>query len=314
MKLPNKKVIIIVMIATLLAIAAVGLKDVAVKLFKGSISEHVIEIDKYESVLGENGKYKEHFYRYNDIFPDKIEEDWKVEEFCYSYFNLADPCYMGYLVLELDENAFVQESTRLKNLQSSENRYIYDTTGFHYDALAIYADDYYGYIYALADYDNSQIIYVELQFCNGIMDINYYETIEEKHLPIGFDVSVEYEFLNNMAIGLQSRDTINMDFATNGEFIFCYDEKNIRERCTEEELSIICDIFNGKSLYKDDLSCGFREEISIKINDEQTFCIACDSCTILYWQEAGKYFRLSEDEMKQIYKFFEQYGAKFPCV
>ena len=172
MKLPNKKVIIIVMIATLLVIVAVWLKDVAVKMFKDSISESVTEIDVY----------------------------------------------------------------------------------------------------------------------------------------------VEYEFLNNMAIGLQSRETINMDFATNGEFIFCYDEKNIRERCTEEELSIICEIFDGKSLYKDDLSCGFREEISIKINDEQTFCIACDSCTILYWQEEGKYFRISEDEMKQIYKFFEQYGAEFPCV
>ena len=191
-----KKSIIIVILVIVFAIVGVVVKDNVIKILKDSISEHITEIDNYEVLLGEDGKYKEHFNRYNDIFPNEIREDMEVQEFCYSYFNLADPCYMGYLVLKLDDEAFNQEYTRLKNLQSSEKIFIYGTTGFYYDVLAIYVDDYYGYIYALADYENRQIIYVELQFCNGIMDINYYETIDEKYLPIGFDVYVEYEFLN----------------------------------------------------------------------------------------------------------------------
>lgn len=166
-------------------------------LTKESISYAVTDINLYEKVLGEKGEFKNNFGKYNNIFPNEIYENAKVEDFCYQYFNLADPCYMGYLVLAFDEKKdFDEECVRLKGLKSSKNAFIYDTTGFYYDTLAVYADDYYGYIYALADYENNQIIYVELQFCNGIMDIDYYEIIDKKHLPIGFDVYVEYEFLN----------------------------------------------------------------------------------------------------------------------
>lgn len=44
-------------------------------------------------------------------------------------------------------------------------------------------------------------------------------------------------------------------------------------------------IFNGKKLYKDNLSCGFSEAVSIKFDDEHTFCIARDTCQIVYWEE-----------------------------
>ena len=72
-----------------------------------------------------------------------------------------------------------------------------------------------------------------------------------------------------LIVFLWKKTIINMNFLENGKLIFCYDDIYIKESCTEEELAIIFDIFNNKLLYKDNPSCGFSDEISIKINDEQ---------------------------------------------
>ncbi len=52
---------------------------------------------------------------------------------------------------------------------------------------AVYADSYNGYNYALADEENSRLIYVEINFCNYFSDINYEKIIDKEHLPINFD-------------------------------------------------------------------------------------------------------------------------------
>ena len=50
-------------------------------------------------------------------------------------------------------------------------------------------------------------------------------------------------------------------------------------------------IFAGKGLYHDNPSCGFDENASVKFGDSQTFCIAKDTCPIVYWKEKDEYIR-----------------------
>lgn len=55
-------------------------------------------------------------------------------------------------------------------------------------------------------------------------------------------------------------------------------------------METISNFFDGKALYADTPSCGFDEEIAIKINnDEQIFCIACDFCPRVYWVNKDSY-------------------------
>ncbi len=156
------------------------------------ISEQTANISEYKDFLGEGGKYKTNFGTYNDIFPNDIPQTAVIEDFCYSYYNLADPCYLGYLVYTCEQEEFEREYERLKHIESSDNPYIYGTTAFPYELLAVYADDYYGYIYALADTASRKLIYVELQFCNGFTDIDYVKIIDEQYLPIGFEAFPKY--------------------------------------------------------------------------------------------------------------------------
>lgn len=154
-------------------------------------TKKVTDIGQYEKYLGPEGKYKEHFNTYNDIFPDAIPENAEVKDFIYYYYNPWDACYMGYLVYSCDADTYTAEYERLKALASSEDIYIYGATEFPYELCAVYADDYYGYIYALADEANHQFIYVELQFCNGFTDIDYENYIPKEHLPQGFSAKPE---------------------------------------------------------------------------------------------------------------------------
>ena len=151
--------------------------------------EKVTNIEQYEKYLGQDGKYKSHNGTYNDIFPNSIPENADVENFVYYYYNPWDANYLGYLVYTCDMDTFKEEYDRLKSIVSSEDRYIYGATEFPYELCAVYADNYYGYIYALADKENQRLIYVELQFCNGFSDIKYKDYISEKYLPRGFDAT-----------------------------------------------------------------------------------------------------------------------------
>lgn len=159
--------------------------------------QKVTDIAKYEKYLGAEGKYKEHFNTYNDIFPDAIPPNAEVSDFIYYYYNPWDPCYMGYLVYRCDEDVYTKEYERLKALSSSEDIYIYGATDFPYELCAVYADEYYGYIYSLADKENSQLIYVELRFCNGFTDIDYEKYIPKDHLPKGFSAKKEDSMRKN---------------------------------------------------------------------------------------------------------------------
>ena len=109
-------------------------------------------------------------------------------------------------------------------------------------------------------------------------------------------------------------DKVNMDFAKKAEVYFQYRDTDAINQLSDKEMESVKTIFNGKKLYKDNLSCGFSEAVSIKFDDEQTFCIARDTCPIVYWKEKNRYVRLTEDEKVQLYNLLEPYGFIFPCV
>ena len=109
-------------------------------------------------------------------------------------------------------------------------------------------------------------------------------------------------------------DKVNMEFVKGAEVCFLYGNTDELHRLSDKEVESIKTIFNGKKMYKDNLSCGFSEAVSIKFDQEQTFCIARDTCPIVYWKEKKRYIRLSEDEKTQLYNLLEPYGFFFPCV
>ena len=109
-------------------------------------------------------------------------------------------------------------------------------------------------------------------------------------------------------------DKVNMDFVKKAVVCFQYGNVDAINQLSDKEVEFVKTIFNEKRLYKDNLSCGFSETVSIKFDDAQTFCIARDTCPIVYWKEKNRYIRLTEDEKMQLYNLLEQYGFIFPCV
>lgn len=76
-------------------------------LWKYENVDKIEDIDKYEQYLGKDGKYKNNYGFYNNIFPDTIDgSSCEVEDFCYYYYNPWDACYLGYLVYTCDEDFF----------------------------------------------------------------------------------------------------------------------------------------------------------------------------------------------------------------
>lgn len=110
------------------------------------------------------------------------------------------------------------------------------------------------------------------------------------------------------------QDKVNLYLVKKAEVYFQYGNTDAINQLSNNEMESVKTILNGKKLYKDNLSCGFSEAVSIKFDDENTFCIARDTCPIIYWKEKNRYIRLTENEKTQLYNILEPYGFIFPCV
>lgn len=110
------------------------------------------------------------------------------------------------------------------------------------------------------------------------------------------------------------QDKVNLYLVKKAEVYFQYGNTDTINQLSNNEMESVKTILNGKKLYKDNLSCGFSEAVSIKFDDEHTFCIARDTCPIIYWKEKNRYIRLTENEKTQLYNILEPYGFIFPCV
>lgn len=109
---------------------------------------------------------------------------------------------------------------------------------------------------------------------------------------------------------------VHLETVTSGTAVFqCdYDGVNSSVPISSQDLAVLTDMFRGKVMSRDNPSCGFSEDVCVILNDEMTFCFACDTCPIILWKEKGKYFSVTKKEQAELYDLLETYGFHFPCL
>jgi len=123
------------------------------------------------------------------IWPEKITEDMNVADFRMVYYNPWDAQYLGYLVIDYPTKEYDAEVKRLKGYPSTDYIGYYSVKKEKtYELLAINADKYQGFVYALTD-RKGRIIYAEEIFCNYMMDLDYEKYIPKEYLLDGFDAT-----------------------------------------------------------------------------------------------------------------------------
>lgn len=198
----KSKIILIVCICSiiyflLLIAASIGIPYIIYKSAKPKINT---DISKYNDYIGENAidYYRNKWDMDETIFPQNITDSMQVEDYKMVYYNPWDAQYLSYLVVNYSDEDYEKEIERLKRYNSTEYKGYYGVTGFDkYDLVAIYADSYQGFVYALTDNKN-KIIYVEIIFCNYFMDIDYNEYINIDYLPTGFDATLDNKYEKQM--------------------------------------------------------------------------------------------------------------------
>ena len=159
------------------------------------------DISKYQDYIGETAadEYRNKWGMDESIFPREITENMKVKDYKMVYYNPWDAQYLSYLVVQYDADTYQEEVKRLEAYPSVEYLGYYGAEGFkeQYELLAMNADSYQGFVYALTDRKDT-IVYVEIIFCNYFMDLDYKEYIHEDYLPIGFDASDDNPYQKKM--------------------------------------------------------------------------------------------------------------------
>ncbi len=193
----KKKVFLVIGIVILVALlywVLMGVFTIGVMYFstKNAKVEVNTDISKYQDYIGENAleEYRDKWGMDETIFPSEITGDMDVKDYKMVYYNPWDAQYLSYLVVDYNEEEFKREVGRLQEYSEMEYLGYYGVTGFvdEYELLAMYADPYQGFVYALSDKEDT-IIYVEMIFCNYMMDLDYKEYIKKDYLPLGFDAT-----------------------------------------------------------------------------------------------------------------------------
>ena len=152
------------------------------------------DISHYLWYMGDGAqeKYVHKWGMNESIFPKEISNKMNITDYKMVYYDPWDAQYLSYLVVEYDDSFYESEIKRLKEYDSTEYLGYFGAEGFseEYTLLAMEAHPDFGLIYALSG-KNTQIIYVELIFCNYFYDIDYKNMIYEQYLPIGFDATTE---------------------------------------------------------------------------------------------------------------------------
>lgn len=196
----SNKVLITILIIIYLAIPSLLLTGLFFFVYTNAGVEVNTDITKYNDYIGKSAieKYRNKWDMDEAIFPQTITDKMHVEDYKMVYYDPWDAQYLSYLVVEYNEYDYIDEVTRLNNYPSTSYLGYYNVTGFtKYDLLAMDADSYNGFVYALTDNVNT-IIYVELIFCNYFYDLNYNEYINTDYLPDGFDATNNNSYMKLM--------------------------------------------------------------------------------------------------------------------
>ena len=95
----------------------------------------------------------------------------------------------------------------------------------------------------------------------------------------------------------------------------CYDRENISFdlELSQEESAVVLSVLNGKRRDLDmtvtGAACGFEQEQSFII-DGSTYCLAQDTCGVIWEEGTDNYYVVSNQEMKQLKEIFKAHGAK----
>ncbi len=212
--LKNKKVVYGIAIATIVGLVAASWRifvtTVLVLILAASSALSPIEeyddISRYHEFMSfsneayENGvdTQWEKWGMDETIWPKEITDDMNVVDFKMVYYNPWDAQYLGYLVVDYAADDYAKEVKRLQEYESTE--YI----GYYcveeektYDLLAVNADSYQGFVYALTD-GKGRIIYAEQIFCNYFMDLKYEKYIPKEYLLDGFNATTDTEYYKKM--------------------------------------------------------------------------------------------------------------------
>ena len=166
---------------------------------KVEIYDDVSHYREYMSFESENSDSKWHKWGMDEsIWPQQINDESQVSDFKIIYYDPWDAQYLGYLVIDYPDNDYVSEVERLNNYPSTDYVGYYDVQQEEtYELLAVNADEYYGFVYALTDGGN-RIIYAEQIFCNYYMDIDYEKYIRKDYLLDGFNAKAGNPYRKQM--------------------------------------------------------------------------------------------------------------------
>ena len=132
------------------------------------------------------------------IWPREINDVSNAADYKIVYYNPWDAQYLGYLVMDYPAEEYAAETARLKAYPSTDYIGYYGVTEEKtYELLAVYADAYNGFVYALTD-GAGRIIYAEQIFCNYYMDLDYRDYIPEEYLLDGFDATQDNPYRKKM--------------------------------------------------------------------------------------------------------------------
>ncbi len=95
--------------------------------------------------------------------------------------------------------------------------------------------------------------------------------------------------------------------------VFRYGDADIEQSMSDEDSEIVREIFNNKELSYGSPACGFDKDVAL-ITGDDTYCIACDHCGIIYSVNKDQYFDLSDEENETLRELLGEYGFSFPCV
>lgn len=150
-------------------------------------------------MIGENakGNYQNKWGMKETIFPEAVQEK-QVKDFKMIYDNPWDAQFLCYLVVQYPAEEYAKEIQRLQEIGVQSYQGNYGVSGFSkYQLVAMEVDDYHGFVYAITD-GTSEIIYVELIFCNYFLDIPYQTEMPQEYLPDQFDATLENPYRKRM--------------------------------------------------------------------------------------------------------------------
>ena len=141
-------VIAVAVLRTLARIGLIGIMLIGSALSKPEVYNDIESYTEYMSFEAQNSDSKWNKWGMDEsIWPSKIDDVSDVVDYKMVYYNPWDAQYLGYLVIDYTPDDYASEITRLKEYPSTDYIGYYSVIEEKsYELLAIYADEYNGFV------------------------------------------------------------------------------------------------------------------------------------------------------------------------